>query len=111
MGSLGQTSNPGVSLDPDAPGWGRRLAQVVNNLLIGKLNNTGSVTFTAGGVSTTVSDARCGPNSVITLMATSNTGASALDIWWISTRDNGTFTITHVSTSTSDATADYALLG
>ena len=111
MGSLGQSANPGVNIEPDNPGWGRRIAQVVNNLLIGKLNNTGSVTFNSGGVSTTVSDLRCGPNSVVNFMATSNTGAAALDTWWISTRTNGSFTIAHVSTSTSDATADYTLLG
>lgn len=111
MGSLNRKANPGVNLDPAEAGWGRRVAQVVNNLLIGKLNNTGSVTLVNGGISTTVSDARCSGSSVINLMATSATGAIALDQWWISTRTDGAFTITHISTSTANCTASYSLLG
>ncbi len=111
MGSLAPSANPGVPLNPEDPGWGIRIARVVNNLLIGKLNNTGTVTLGNGVVSTTVSDARCGPSSVVLLMATSSTGAVALDQWSIQTRTNGAFTITHISTSTANCTASYALFG
>lgn len=111
MGSLGLKASPGVNIEPEEQGWGRRVSQVLNNILIGKLNNTGTVTLKNGGVSTTVSDARCGPGSVINLMATSATGAVALDQWWISTRTDGSFVITHISTSTANCTASYALLG
>jgi hypothetical protein len=111
MGSLAQQANPGVNLDPEQPGWGRRVSKVINNLLVGKLNNTGNMTLNSGAVSTTVSDARVGPNSVILLMPTSATGSISLDQWRIQTRTDGSFTVTHTSTSTSDCTASYALLG
>ena len=111
MGSLNLKAFPGVNIDPGEQDWGRSVAQVVNNLLIGKLNNTGAITLVNGGASTTVSDARCGPDSVILLMATSPTGAVALNQWSIQTRAKGAFTITHISTSTANCTAGYAFLG
>lgn len=111
MGSLAPKTSPGVGLEPQQPGWGVRIAQVVNNLLIGKLNNTGSVTLINGGISTSVSDARCGPSTVINIVATSATGAVALNQWWISARTNGSFTVAHISTSTANCTAVYTLLG
>ena len=111
MGSLGQKAKPGVALDVADPGWPRQISQVVNQVLIGKTNNTGTVTLNNGGVSTTVSDARCGPDSVILLMATSPLGAVALDQWSVQTRTDGAFTISHISTSTANATAAYALFG
>lgn len=111
MGSLAQKARPAVVLEPEDPSWGRLISNVVNNAMSGKLNNTGSVTLVNGGVSTTVSDARCGPDSVILLMATSATGAVALDQWSVQTRTDGAFTISHISTSTANATASYAIIG
>lgn len=111
MGSLALTAYSAIPLDPEAPGWGRQVAETANNMLIGKLNNTGTVTLGNGVVSTTVSDARCGPATVVLLMATSPLGAVALNQWSVQTRTNGAFTITHISTSTATATAAYCLLG
>jgi len=111
VGSLGQNAKPGINLDTEDPGWAKRVSFILNNLLIGKTNNTGTVTLNNGSTSTTVSDARCGPNSVINLMATSATGAVALDQWSVLTRTNGYFVITHISTSTANCTASYALFG
>lgn len=110
MGSLANKANPGVPSDISIPGWGELVASTVNNLLIGKLNDTGVVTLKIG-VSTTVSDARVGPDSVILMMATSPSGAVALDQWSVQTRTDGAFTLTHISTSTSNCTAAYAILG
>jgi hypothetical protein len=111
MGSLSRTQPPGVNLDVQDPEFERLLAMVVNNILRGKLHNTGSVIFVHGGVSTTVSDIRCGINSVVFLMATNDDGAAALDTWRVSTITDGAFTVTHVSTSTSTAAAKYAIFG
>lgn len=111
MGSLGQKANPGLNLDTTDPGWEKRVAYLLNNILIGKTNNTGTVKLVHGGVSTTVSDARCGPDSHISLMPTSATGEAALIQWSVLTRTNGSFTIHHISTSTSNATASYAIIG
>lgn len=107
MGSLSPSANPGVSDDPEEAGWGRRMARVVNNLLIGKLNNTGTVILASGAASTTVSDARCGLSSVVNIMST---GVTPIGHWSVQTRTNGAFTITRAST-TGTVTIAYALLG
>lgn len=87
------------------------ITAALNNALQGKLNNTLDVALKKDAVSTTVSDARVGPNSAIALVATSARGATALTVFHISTRTSGSFVISHVSTSTSDCTAVAAILG
>ncbi len=116
MGSLANKAKPSVPpYVADSEEWLRKLASVVQNVTQGKVNVTGSVTLNNGGVggwhSTTVSDARCGVDSFILLQATSQTGAIALDQWYIQTITDGSFTITHISTSTANCTAKYAILG
>ncbi len=56
----------------------RGVAEVVNGIMNGKTNNTGSVTLATGGASTTtITDARIGVDSVILLMATDDVSATA----------------------------------
>jgi hypothetical protein len=111
MGSLNRTSSPALDLDVEDAEFRRKVAMIVNNILSGRLHNTGSITFVHGGVSTTVSDIRCSINSVVFLMATNADGAAALDTWRVSTITDGSFVVTHISTSTSTAAAKYAVFG
>ncbi len=115
MGSLNRTAPPSLDLEVEDKEFRRKVALITNNILKGKLNNTGSVTFVNGGAggfaSTTVSDARCGINSVVFFMATTADGAAALNTWRISTITDGSFVVTHVSTSTASASAKYAIFG
>lgn len=56
----------------------RAVAEIVNNIMDGKTNNTGSVTLATGGASTTtITDARIGANSVILLSPSDDISASA----------------------------------
>lgn len=56
----------------------RGIAEVVNGIMNGKTNNTGSVTLATGGASsTTITDARIGVDSVILLMPTDDVSATA----------------------------------
>ena len=56
---------------PPFGGDQRAVAEVVNNIMDGKTNNTGTVTLaTSGATSTTITDARIGISSVILLMPT-----------------------------------------
>jgi len=56
----------------------RGVAEVVNGIMNGKTNNTGSVTLATGGAtSTTITDARIGIDSVILLMAFDDVSASS----------------------------------
>ena len=55
----------------------RGVAEVVNGIMNGKTNNTGSVTLATGGASTTtIADARIGVGSVILLMATDDVSSA-----------------------------------
>ena len=56
----------------------RGVAEVVNGIMNGKTNNTGTVTLATGGASTTtITDARIGVNSVILLSATDDISSTA----------------------------------
>jgi hypothetical protein len=56
----------------------RGVAEIINGIMNGKTNNTGSVTLATGGASTTtITDARIGADSVILLMATDDVSATA----------------------------------
>ena len=111
MGSLAPRGYQTVPVIQDERELSRRLREVLNLAMQGKLNCTADVRLNLNAVSTTVSDVRCGIASVILPMPTNATGASAFTTWSVSTRNNGSFVLTHVSTSTSDAVATYAIFG
>lgn len=63
---------------PPFGGDQRAVAEIVNNIMDGKTNNTGAITLATGGASTTtITDARIGVDSVILLMPTDDISASA----------------------------------
>ncbi len=62
---------------PYQGGSPREISEVVNNIMNGKTNNTGSVTIATGGATTTtITDARIGYGSKVILLPTSQTAAS-----------------------------------
>jgi len=62
---------------PYQGGSPREISEVVNNIMNGKTNNTGSVTIaTSGATTTTITDARIGYDSVVILVPTSQVAAS-----------------------------------
>lgn len=62
---------------PPFGGDQRAVAEVVNGIMNGKTNNTGSVTLATGGATTTtITDARIGIDSVILLMPTDDVSAA-----------------------------------
>lgn len=63
---------------PPFGGDSRAVAEVVNNIMDGKTNNTGTVTLATGGATTTtITDARIGVDSVILLSPTDDISASS----------------------------------
>jgi len=63
---------------PPFGGDQRAVAEIVNGIMDGKTNNTGSVTLATGGAATTtITDARIGVDSVILLMPTDDTSAAS----------------------------------
>lgn len=56
----------------------RGVAEVVNGIMNGKTNNTGTVTLATGGATTTtITDARIGADSVVIIVPTDDTSASS----------------------------------
>lgn len=77
----------------------------------GKLNCTTTVTLAAGTTTTTLTDARLTPGSVILLMPTTSNAAGAVSGLYVSARGKGTATLTHANTGTTDRTFGVAIIG
>jgi len=89
----------------------RGVAEVVNGIMNGKTNNTGSVTLATGGASTTtLTDARIGVDSVILLMATDDVSSTAYYPYLAVQDDTDqAATTTTAANIMSFSTTDYAL--
>ena len=84
------------------------LANVVNGILDGKVNSTGSVTLTNSATTTTLSDDRIGGDSVILFMPTTS-DASTVTIH-VTGRQKGQATLNHASATTTRS-FDYVIFG
>ena len=93
----------------------REIAEITNQILSGKTNNTGEVTLPAsgggGGATYTVNDERAGFNSVILFMPLSNTSAGKLASIYVSTRNKGSFVITYNGSGSTDIQLAYVIIG
>ena len=92
-------------------GTPREVAEIVNNLVEGKSNNTGTITLVASGaISTTINDERIGYNSYIGLEPLSQTAASTYFPYgaFQDTTDQSIATVT-ATANISLNTTDYAL--
>ena len=87
----------------------REVAEVVNNSMNGKTNNTGTVTLTASTTTTTLNDERLGFDSVILLSPL--TANAAAQNPYISTKAKGSVVITHTSVASADLNFDYTIVG
>jgi len=94
---------------PYQGGEPRAVAEVLNNSMAGKTNNTGSVTLRASNTTTTITDERLGFDSVILLSAL--TANAAAQNPYISTKAKGSAVITHTSASSTDLNFDYIIVG
>jgi hypothetical protein len=87
----------------------REVAEVVNNAVNGKTNNTGTVTLAASTTTTTLNDERLGFDSVILLSPL--TANAAAQNPYISTKAKGSVVITHTSVARADLNFDYIIVG
>ena len=107
------TSQSGFRGLPVNGGTPREIAEVVNRMLTGGLNNRGSVTLTAGAGSTDVADPRISGTSAILLWPTTANAAAELGAGTIytSAKAKGGFTLTHANNGLTDRVFDYGILG
>ena len=91
----------------------REIATVVNNIMNGKINSTGSFTCTASSTTTAITDERAGKNSIILLMPLTANSATEQGngTIFVSTRANGSFTVTHANNSQADRLFGYVIIG
>lgn len=104
----------GVPLfDPDPKALARQITAVLNSILLGKTNNTKTVTLTANAASTTITDARIGVDTVLLLMPQTANAAAALATTYVSAtgRVNGSVTISHANNAQTDKTFSVVLVG
>ena len=89
----------------------RGVAEVVNGIMNGKTNNTGSVTLATGGASTTtITDARIGADSVIVLVPADDVSASSFYPYLAVQDDTDqAATTTTAANIMSFSTTDYSL--
>ena len=97
--------------DPDERRHRERLASAVNALIAGKLDVVGSFTLAANATSTTVSDNKFESNMAVVWVPTTANAAGAVGGLYLSGRSQGSFTLTHANTATTDRTFLYVRLG
>ena len=88
----------------------RAVSEVVRGIMDGKTNNTGEITLTQSQTTTTLTDRRIGPTTVILFSPLNDKGAAELGTLYVSARGQGTATLTHGSHNFSIEYA-YALIG
>jgi hypothetical protein len=90
----------------------REISEVVNNLIEGKSNNTGTVTLAvASATTTTLYDERIGFDSIILFMPTTANAASAMTNLYVSAKTQGSATLTHSANTSADKTYGYIVVG
>ncbi len=97
--------------DPDERRHRERLASAVNALIAGKLDVARSFTLAANATSTTVSDNKFESNMAVVWVPTTANAAGAVGGLYLSGRSQGSFTLTHANTATTDRTFLYVRLG
>jgi hypothetical protein len=75
----------------------RSVAEIVNNLVEGKSNNTGDFTTTQSSTTSTIYDERIGYNSVILFTPMNDKAASEMASLYVQTLNKGSAVIHHGS--------------
>ena len=90
--------------------FGRQVVSVVNNILLGKTNNTGVMTVASGTTTTTVLNPNVGNDSVLPFVALDADSADTTSIFLSERLAGESFTFTHDS-SGNTRTYDYVIIG
>lgn len=85
----------------------------INQIVLGNLNNTDSVTLDENSATTTVKNSRVSASSYIDFMPTTANAASEISAgsMYVSSQTNGEFTITHANNAQADRTFRYTHIG
>lgn len=91
----------------------KQFARVINNIMRGKTNNTGSFTVAASAASTEVAHPFIGGDSVILFMPTTANAATeyAAGGMYVSSVGDGTFTVQHANNAQTDRDFNFVIIG
>lgn len=84
----------------------QELALLLNQIVDGKRNSSGTFTLTAGATSTVVTNERCSTESRVLFSPRTSNAAGGVATTYI-TVANGSFTVTHANAGTTDRTFSY----
>lgn len=87
-----------------------KLKLSINFLMNGKCNNTGEVTLTPSASSTVVNNNLCNENSVVLITPVTSNAGQHLQNYYIVAGDKQ-FTVYHNSSSNTDKTIRYVIIG
>ena len=96
---------------PDDNEHRRQIAQCLNGVMQGQLNNTVTVTLTANVATTTVTDARIGSTSILLPMPTTANAAAALGGLYVTGIAKQTAVLNHANNAQTDRTYQFAIVG
>jgi hypothetical protein len=102
---------PATGNDIASASWLRRVIDVTNNMLHGKLNATLRITLTPSATSTTIIDQRITAYSAILLMPATADASAVAGSTYVSSQQNGQATITHPSSANLDMNFTAVILG
>lgn len=112
----GNGANPGKLSDAASASWVKRIVDVVNNILLGKMNVVLRITLRANQATTTVIDARIGPFSYLGLQPL--TTHAAADLYSATsvladqtTQKDGSVVFNHPNNANTDKTFNLLILG
>lgn len=88
-----------------------RIVQAIRDLFSGRSNAAGQFTLTANTTTTTVTAPNASVDTHITFGARTANAAVATANMYISAKAQGSFTVTHANTATTDRTFDYHAFG
>lgn len=91
----------------------KKIVLAIQQIAAGRSNAVGSVTLATGSATTTVTNANCAIGSTPILTPASASAATEVGngTMYVSAVANGSFTITHANTTTTERTFRYAILG
>ena len=88
-----------------------QVERTINELLKGRANNVGAVTLEASTTTTVTTDTRIRSQMKIVLSPRTANAAAALTNVYVSAVADGSFTLTHSSTASTDRMFDYVIHG
>lgn len=97
--------------NPNMPQQVLLLAQTIIEMIKGRDNSVGSFTLAENVTTTTVADNLFSSDMIPVWTPTTANAAAAMTDLYVSARTNGSFTLTHANTATTDRTFLYSRRG